>query len=299
MHSASDFCVCACGCTVQVLEDVSRCYCVVLHAVLDMHDDAAADSQQADLAARLSRQTRLDSNGSGTTGEQHPQAAPQHHTSNGNASSSGAAAATQQQSEAGTTAPAAAPARHSSTDESASSTWQIGTHKRTLFAGYVSFQQIQDFMDSSSSSRNGRSLLDSWLKGPKAPLKDKVVMTGPGGMGRCEVAVTKMEQPPATTSGSSSSSSSLAAQQGPLQRGAGQQAAVPGDAQQLQQPQGQGQGLLQRGLQRARVVASGVQQALDVLSELQPSPAASHMLCALMTLRLPVHFLARELLAAV
>jgi hypothetical protein len=181
---------------------------------------------------------------------------------------------------------------HSSTDDSGSGAWQIGTHKRTLFAAYVSFQQIVDFMV--GSSRNGRSLLDSLLKTPKAPLKDKVVMTGPGGMGRCEVVVTKLDAPAAPPS-SASSSGHRHQQQGPAveqQQGA---AAAGGD----QQQRGGG-GLLQRGLQRARFVASGVQQALDVLSELQPNEGgASTMLCALMTLRLPVQYVAQELLAAV
>jgi hypothetical protein len=142
------------------------------------------------------------------------------------------------------------------------------------------------------NSRNGRSLLDSWLKAPKAPQKDKVVMTGPGGMGRCEVAVTKTEVPGAA----SNSSSSLSGQQGQQQSSpgavVGQQSSGGGGEQQRQ-------GLLQRGLQRARVVATGVQQAL-VLSDLQPAGGgASNMLCALMTLRLPVHYLVQELLAAV
>lgn len=281
---------------LQVLENVSRCYCVVLHAVLDMHD-STADLQQADLgadmAARLSSQATLNANSTSSGHTQHQQPSPvqqQHGTST-------SAAATQQADAPDAPAPSL-PARHSSTDES-SGAWQIGTHKRTLFAGYVSFQQVQDFIE--SSNRNGRSLLDGWLKAPKAPQKDKVVMTGPGGMGRCEVAVTKLEAP-AAAGAASSSGSSLASQPqgtgGPSQQ-QGQE--VQGAAQQQQQTQGvgAGQGLLQRGLQRARVVASGVQQALDVLSELQPGPAASHMLCALMTLRLPVHFLAQELLAAV
>jgi hypothetical protein len=245
------------------------------------------------MAARLSSQATLNANSTSSGHTEHQQPSPvqqQHGTST--------SAAATQQADADAPAPSL-PGRHSSTDESGSSAWQIGTHKRTLFAGYVSFQQVQDFME--SSSRNGRSLLDGWLKAPKAPQKDKVVMTGPGGMGRCEVAVTKLEAPAAAGAASSSGSSLATQPQGTGGPGQQQGQGLQGAAQQQQQPQGvgAGQGLLQRGLQRARVVASGVQQALDVLSELQPGPAASHMLCALMSLRLPVHFLAQELLAAV
>jgi hypothetical protein len=186
---------------------------------------------------------------------------------------------------------------HSSTDDSGSGAWQIGTHKRTLFAAYVSFQQIVDFM--AGSSRNGRSLLDSLLKTPKAPLKDKVVMTGPGGMGRCEVVVTKLEAPAAPPSSTSSSGQRHHQQQQQQGMPVEQQQGVSADGGDKQRV-GVGGGLLQRGLERARFVASGVQQALDVLSELQPNGGgAATMLCALMTLRLPVHYVAQELLAAV
>lgn len=278
---------------------MSRCYCVVLHAILDTHETTADQTDVTELAAQLSNQARLyqDSSSSCTTSQQQQQqqdAPPQH---DGSATST---TTHQQQPHPSSTAPA----RTSSTDGSSSGAWQIGTQKRTLFAGYVSFQQILDFME--SNSRNGRSLLDSWLKGPKAAQKDKVVMTGPGGMGRCEVAVTKMERP-APSSSSSGTASSLSAQQQQQQRpsppaanrslqSAGEQL---GQAVGLSEQQQQRQGLLQRGLQRARVVASGVQQALDVLSELQPSGCDVNMLCALMTLRLPAHYLAQELLAAV
>jgi len=271
----------------------------VLHAILDTHETTADQTDVTELAAQLSNQARLHQDSSSITSQQQQQqdAPPQH--------DSRAASTTthQQQPQPSSTAPA----RTSSTDGSSSGAWQIGTQKRTLFAGYVSFQQILDFME--SNSRNGRSLLDSWLKGPKAAQKDKVVMTGPGGMGRCEVAVTKMERP--APSSSSGTASSLGAQQQQQQRpsppaanrspqSAGEQPAgeQPGQAVGLSEQQ-QRQGLLQRGLQRARVVASGVQQALDVLSELQPSGCDVNMLCALMTLRLPVHYLAQELLAAV
>jgi hypothetical protein len=246
-----------------------------------MHDPSA-DLQQdlTDVTACLSSQTHISASNAST---QQQQAGLRQPPRSSNDSSS-----TRPPPDAD--APVSLPTHHSSTDDSGSGAWQIGTHKRTLFAGYVSFQQILDFME--GSSRTGRSLLDSWLKTPKAPQKDKVVMTGPGGMGRCEVAVTKTEVPGAA---SNSSSSSLIGQQGQQQNSPG---AVVG--QQLSAGGAERQGLLQRGLQRARFVATGVQQALDVLSDLQSAGgSASHMLCALMTLRLPVHYLVQELLAAV
>jgi hypothetical protein len=299
----------------------------VLHAVLDAHEDtAAADLQPgaelvSDVAARLASQARLDNHSSNGQPQQQqqeselPQQQQQQPSSNGSSIVGGSGVPATPA--AGPDVPVSLPGRHhhSSTDESGSSAWQIGTHKRTLFAGYVSFQQILDFMEGSGSSsgRNGRSLLESWLRGsaPKGPHKDKVVMTGPGGMGRCEVAVTKLELPAAAghadSSSHNSSSSANGGQQLPQGSGSGTAAAAQNQQQQQQagsvDQQQQRQGLLQRGLQRARVVASGVQQALDVLSELQPAGGAgagrSNMLCALMTLRLPVHYLAQELLAAV
>lgn len=268
---------------------MSKCYCVVLHAVLDMHD-SSADLQPdlTDVTARLSSQTHISASNI-SSAQQEPQQQQQQTVGVSQPSSNGSSS-TRPPPDAD--APVSLPAHHSSTDESGSGAWQIGTHKRTLFAGYVSFQQILDFME--GNSRNGRSLLDSWLKAPKAPQKDKVVMTGPGGMGRCEVAVTKTEVPGATTNSSSSSLSGQQMQQQSSPGAAvGQQSSGGGGEQQRQ-------GLLQRGLQRARFVATGVQQALDVLSDLQPAGgSASNMACALMTLRLPVHYLVQELLAAV
>jgi hypothetical protein len=73
--------------------------------------------------------------------------------------------------------------------------WTIGTRKRTLFAGFVSHQQIHEFIHSSSSNSKGQAgLLGSMLAQVAKPAKDKVVMTGPGGMGRAEVAITKLQR---------------------------------------------------------------------------------------------------------
>lgn len=291
----------------QVLEDVGRCYCVVLHAILDLQDSSTIDMPDgADVAAHLSTHSKQDTHSStGNTADQQQSLQQQQQATDSVCAATGAAACEQPAPPAAAAAAAAGVGGRSSSTDDGSGAWKIGTHKRTLFAGYVSFQQILDFMEG-SSSRNGtaRSLLDALgLKAPKAPQKDKVIMTGPGGMGRCEVAVTKLERPVTSNSSTASSAGSFAAQQ---QRGGGGGGAAAADspaAAAAGREQQQQQGLLQRGLQRARVVASGVQQALDVLSELQPSVQAAssttNMLCALMTLRLPVHHLAQELLAAV
>jgi hypothetical protein len=206
--------------------------------------------------------------------------------------------------------------------------WQIGTQRRTLFAGYVSYAQILDFMDSSARSK---TLLDA-LMGSKAGQQDKVVMTGPGGVGRCEVAVKKVQDSKeqgsrsssfSTAGGSSHRGSTSAAADAAQLAAAGaggshsnsssstgvsrqavgsssggstgeQQAPAAAQQQQQQRPQQQ-RGLLQRGLQRARMLASGVQQAL---SDINSNGGGCNMNCAMMLLKLPVSYLARELLDA-
>lgn len=335
-----------------VLEDADKCYCVVLHAVLDSYEQAA-DHHYPDLAAAHASSSRQASsiNASGSS-EQLQQ--PHHQRDNAAgghaaalaavasaaADSAAAAAAAAVASAGGAPASpgrppgAAAAAAASSRDNSGGGastgsplSWQIGTQRRTLFAGYVSYAQILDFMDSSARSR---TLLDA-LMGSKAGQQDKVVMTGPGGVGRCEVAVKKVQDSSreqgsrsssfsaaggsshggsaaaagaagaaarAGSSHSNGSSSGGASKQALGSSGGGSSgeqqapAAAPHPQQQQQQQQ---RGLLQRGLQRARMLAGGMQQ---VLSDINSGGGGCNMNCALMLLKLPVSYLARELLDA-
>jgi hypothetical protein len=273
-----------------VLEDASRCYCVVLHALLEAHEPSAGSSppDAAGAAARASSQQQGGRGGGGSGGswpgdthqqqQQQKQQQQQPPPSAVGAAGDGAAAAPRAQH---ADAPGAAPlpGRHSSADEGSSlHSWRIGSaRKRTLFAGYVSYEQIATFLEGSGPA--GRRLLEALVsKGSGAHTqRDRVVMTGPNGVGRCEVAVTKLVQQ----------------QQQQQEGGAG---GVAGAAQPQQQQQQQ-RGLLQRAWQ----AAAGVQQALDALSAVRPGASSGpcSMLCALMTLRLPVGFLAQELLEAV
>lgn len=133
-----------------------------------------------------------------------------------------------------------------------------------LFAGYVSHAQVDAFLEDSS---RGRGLLGALLRTRGAAgQQDSVTMTGPGGVGRAEVAVTRVAAPSASPNNGSG--------------------AVAG-----------AQGLLQR----ARALAAGVQQAL---ADGQPSQSVSDgtpttissLVCAMMLLRLPTQHVARELL---
>ncbi|KAF8071144.1 hypothetical protein HT031_001226 [Scenedesmus sp. PABB004] len=142
---------------------------------------------------------------------------------------------------------------------------------RTLFAGYVSYGQICDFV---GAGGRGRGLLGGLLG--RARGADKVVMTGPGGVGRCEVAVTPREAPAGGGGGG----------------GAGGEA---GGAAQLEPARSTPpKGLLQR----ARLLASGVQQALSDAGGggAGGGGGGGSMMCALMLMRLPASFVARELL---
>ncbi|KAF6250398.1 hypothetical protein COO60DRAFT_1647137 [Scenedesmus sp. NREL 46B-D3] len=334
-----------------VLEDADKCYCVVLHAVLDSYEQAA--DRYPDLEGMHTPSSKQASSANeDITNERHEQAQKQQDGAAGgqaaalaaaasaaadSAAASAAAAvasagniAAQHSRQPGTAAAAAAAVNsrdNSGGGASASSplSWQIGTQRRTLFAGYVSYAQILEFMDSSARSR---TLLDA-LMGSKAGQQDKVVMTGPGGVGRCEVAVKKVQDSKEQASRSSSSSAAGGSNHGGSAAAAAaaaeansshshssssggmnkqavgssgggssreQQASAATHPQVQQQKQQQQQrGLLQRGLQRARVLASGVQQAL---SDLNSSGGSCNMNCAMMLLKLPVSYLARELLDA-
>lgn len=303
--------------SLQVLEDADKCYCVVLHAILGSYDHAAepypelgaealhiSSSKQASTSRQ--QQHPLDTvlgSGTGSTGIGTG-------IGDGRQAAGGDSAGAQPPSAVAVAAGGAGSREGSGAGASGSPMgWQIGTRRRTLFAGYVSYSQILDFLESSARSK---SLLDT-LMGSKAGQQDKVVMTGPGGVGRCEVAVTTLEQNSRSNSGTPSGSqhsgaasdaaaaaklSSDGGNGGSSSSGGGsgstavhpqQQASIP--QQQRQQPRG----FLQRSLQQARTLASGVQQALSDIN----SGAACNMMCAMMLLKLPVSYLARELLDAV
>jgi hypothetical protein len=333
---------------VQVLEDADKCYCVVLHAVLDSYDHAA-DHHYPDLEAAHAQSSRQASSANANATGSNGQLQQPHHQRGDTAGGETAALAAVASSSAGSAAAAAAaavasaggapasPSRHQGAAAAANSRdnsgggasagsplgWQIGTQRRTLFAGYVSYAQILEFMDSSARSK---TLLDA-LMGSKAGQQDKVVMTGPGGVGRCEVAVKKV-QDGSTEQGSRSSSFSAAGgsshggsaaadtaaaaaragsshSRSSSSGGASKQAVGSsggGSSSELQVPaaaphpqQQQQRGLLQCGMQRARMLASGMQQ---VLSDINGGGGSCNMNCALMLLKLPVSYLARELLDA-
>jgi hypothetical protein len=207
--------------------------------------------------------------------------------------------------------------------------WKIGTRKRTLFAGYVSFKQILDFV---SNSRSG-NLLEAILGGAGAQT-DKVVMTGPGGTGRAEVAVTKLMKAgrPLSRGASSTGNGSVGGRNdgcGSSHGGVATDKAADlkqvlgsgtGDGSSLEEPSsssteqvdastgqsgrsGQQRGsLLERGLFRARQVATGIQRAVAEMNATGSLSALGQtqcsMQCALMLLKLPVRYIAREVLEA-
>jgi hypothetical protein len=157
-------------------------------------------------------------------------------------------------------------------DGASPSAWRIGTRQRCLFAGYVSYDQIVNFI--AASRGPGRGLLEALLGPSGDAARDKVVMTGPGGVGRAEVAVKRM-----------------AAGEGGDDGGGGGEG-------------GGGSSLLQRGLRGARAVASGITKALAVEGAGGGGGAARGggawcVQCALMMLRLPVDHLAQEVLEGV
>jgi len=67
-----------------------------------------------------------------------------------------------------------------------------GTQKRSLFSGYVPYAQILQFLD--VCARNKTVFGGIWQGSVGSQQRDKVVMTGPGAVGRCEVAVTKRQR---------------------------------------------------------------------------------------------------------
>jgi hypothetical protein len=168
--------------------------------------------------------------------------------------------------------------------------WQIGTRKRTLFAGFVSYGQILEFM---AGNRKG-GLVSSILGGGGGPQKDKVVMTGPGGTGRAEVAVVKLERaaPPGADAGGAAGGSAG----GGLYR-SNSSSSTGGGAGAGPQPDGGGGNRLGGLLQRARQLAVGVQKAISDM-DTPAGVARCNMQCALMQLKLPVSYLAQELLEA-
>lgn len=161
--------------------------------------------------------------------------------------------------------------------------WQISTRKRTLFAGYVSFAQIQDFL---AGSRN-KSIFDLLGSG-NSTHKDKVIMTGPGGVGRAEVAVAKLDRGALVSADQHATSSQPAALQ--QDGSSGSNPVLQG----VQQQQGS---LPRQGfLSRARQMASGLQKAVADLNGSVGGVPNCKMQCALMLLKLPVTYLAQELL---
>lgn len=252
-----------------MLEDADRCYCVVLHAILD-HDNQPAADPEIGAAPASTASTGAAVAAGASRSQQHSHNVDCHTTITSNQTALAAAATA---GDAG---------RTNNGDESPKS-WQIGTRRRTLFAGYVSYGQILDFID--TNSRYTTLINAFW--GAKGPQQDKVVMTGPGGVGRCEVAVKKVAQQPSTGGLSMARPASAGGSSDkPLRIETSEATAV----QQHQQ-----RGLLQKGLHKARSFASGVQQAL---SDVSMESTSYNTQCALMLLKLPVTFLATELLKA-
>ncbi len=314
---------------LQVLHEAEHCYCVVLHAMLDdygaaapqAHDDFSYPDLET-LTARLtsSRSAATAVSDASTQAASNTAAQPQGPATSSGMPDTGKSGEQLQQQQAGTSssshqlqapvsaagpslrlpsivgssAAAAEPGEPSASGDGTSSSssrpppmlpgtisddaspmaWQIGTRKRTLFAGYVGFVQLVDFM----AGNRQRGLLGAILGGgPAAPQKDKVIMTGPGGTGRAEVAVTKVEQ----TAGVSGD----------------QQVQSEQRQQQQQQQQSDGSSRGPGWLMRARQVASGLQKAVT-----QAAPGglpACKMQCSLMLLKLPVSYLAQELLDSI
>jgi hypothetical protein len=164
----------------------------------------------------------------------------------------------------------------------------------------VSYAQILQFLD--VCARNKNVFGGVWMGLSSSEQRDKVVMTGPGGVGRCEVAVTKRQrQQPRTAQQQAAqlpqqqqaASSSVA-----IEAGSGRisdSSSNPEQQQQQQQPP-PGSFFQRPLLQRARMLASGLQRALSNAPNEGPSFS---LLCALMLMRLPVQYLAHELLEAV
>lgn len=268
-----------------MLEGADRCYCVVLYAILDSFENTAAGgsdpgSDRFPASFNSSRQPASQAS-----------IQPQQKANNASRVADTSQAAGPEASIASSAIAEGAQAVDNSTADDGSGTWQIGTHRRTLFAGYVSYTQILDFLN---SSRSNRTLFDAFWSGKSSSQQDKVVMTGPGGVGRCEVAVKKMimikDDMVAVNSQQAGESMNMAAATAAVSgsnSSIGRQVEVAAAAKQ--------KGLLQIGLNRARGFAAGVQQAL---SDVTPDNGCVNMQCALMLLKLPVDFLARELLNA-
>ncbi|KAI8473865.1 MAG: hypothetical protein J3K34DRAFT_518589, partial [Monoraphidium minutum] len=199
--------------------------------------------------------------------------------------------------------------------------WRIGTRQRCLFAGYVSYEQIVEFI--AQSRGPARNLLDALLGGAAPPSgRDKVVMTGPGGVGRAEVAVTRVaEAQGGGGGGGGGRAPGGGGGGGGSQHGGGGRGGGGGGSEHGGGGKGPGGGdgdggfggLLQRGFSRARQAAAGLGRALQ--AELAGAPpeyggggeagggggggSEWRVQCALMLLKLPVDHLARELLEAV
>ena len=325
---------------------MEQCYCVVLHAILDDTSEQPAEEAYADLgalAARLSSHKMAEPSGHSNSSSPDP-GVPS------TAAGLAAAAAAHARSAAGSPAPGESEPQQQQQQQQPPSAlsmavgggddsmdgspvaWKIGTRKRTLFAGYVSFRQILDFIN---NSRSG-NLLEAILGGSGAQT-DKVVMTGPGGTGRAEVAVTKLmgQVRPGSRGASSTGNGSVGGNMGGMGRRGGSSSSHGGlaadkatDGKQLlggggaegslvdepgssseQEDSGSVQSvksrgsLLERGLFRARQVATGIQKAVaemnstGSLASLGQSQCS--MQCSLMLLRLPVRYIAREVLEAV
>lgn len=147
-------------------------------------------------------------------------------------------------------------------------TWQISTRRRTLFAGFVSHEQIVDFI----RAHNHQSLVETFFGGGAGGQKaSKVVMSGPGGIGRAEVAVTRLPQASETSYGPGPSSS---------------------NPQELEKPSG----ILGWGMARARQVLNKAKAEVQhAAMEVRSCPRIQ---CALMLLQLPVDYLVKEILEA-
>jgi hypothetical protein len=300
-----------------VLSEPEHCYCVVLHALLDgcgagsgggAWRPSAEGSEAAGLAVQQQQQEQQQEQ------EQQENQQQEQRQQQQQAGTSGA------EGRAVSTSGGGGGGGGSSASDAPGDAWRIGTRRRCLFAGYVSYEQIVDFIAQSRGPT--RNLLDALLGPQPNGGKDRVVMTGPGGVGRAEVAVTRLAETPAARSGGGDASGGAAASGGGKGSSGGlADAQEQPPQQQRQEPGGSGGsgggalgvgGLLQRGFMRARLVASGLQKALE--AEFAGGPAAAggtgsgeasgggaggggwRVQCALMLLKLPVEHLARELL---
>ena len=158
---------------LQVLSDLDQCYCVVLRCLLD----AGAVPPAPPITKKNSASfPSLDSLANSQTGE----------GNRGPASDNRRTSVDLVDGRSSAIEGSPGPRAGSITEE-----WSISTRRKVLFAGYVSYTQIMDFMN----ANHQRSILNALLGAASAssitPNIDKVLMSGPGGIGRAEVAVTK------------------------------------------------------------------------------------------------------------